>query len=193
MYSCTIHESFLVKHLFKYFAISFSGLFFLLLCLENSLYILDTSHFMGYGIWNCSFQLVGWLFIHLAVSLVLHFDDAQFISFSPLHRSCAVMKNPLPDLRPQRSSLLCVCVFSRSVVSETGALLFLFFFINLFYFLTLQYCIGFAIYQHDSSTGIHVFLYLCIRLWWALAAHTESVFSCDMWTLSGSTWNQFPD
>ena len=34
----------------------------------------------------------------------------------------------------------------------------LFFFFNiLFYFLTLQYCIGFAIYQHESATGIHVF------------------------------------
>ena len=26
-----------------------------------------------------------------------------------------------------------------------------------FHFLTLQYCIGFAIYQHASATGIHVF------------------------------------
>ena len=31
------------------------------------------------------------------------------------------------------------------------------FFKILFYFLTLQYCIGFAIYQHESATGIHVF------------------------------------
>ena len=31
------------------------------------------------------------------------------------------------------------------------------FFKILFYFLTLQYCIGFAIYQHESVTGIHVF------------------------------------
>jgi len=27
----------------------------------------------------------------------------------------------------------------------------------LFYFLTLQYCIGFAIYRNESTTGIHVF------------------------------------
>ena len=33
-------------------------------------------------------------------------------------------------------------------------LIYLFF---LFYFLTLQYCIGFVIYQHESATGIHVF------------------------------------
>ena len=32
-----------------------------------------------------------------------------------------------------------------------------FLFFILFYFLTLQYCIGFAIYQHESATGIHVF------------------------------------
>ena len=28
---------------------------------------------------------------------------------------------------------------------------------GIFFFLTLQYCIGFDIYQHESSTGIHVF------------------------------------
>ena len=30
-------------------------------------------------------------------------------------------------------------------------------FFFLFYFLTLQYCIGFAIYQNESATGTHVF------------------------------------
>ena len=37
-----------------------------------------------------------------------------------------------------------------------------YFFLNLikFNFLTLQYCIGFAIYQNESATGIHMFLIL---------------------------------
>ena len=34
---------------------------------------------------------------------------------------------------------------------------FCFVFKILFYFLTLQYCIGFALYQNESATGIHVF------------------------------------
>ena len=42
------------------------------------------------------------------------------------------------------------------IVCAFQVLFFLLLFI-LFYFLTLQYCIGFAIYQHESATGIHVF------------------------------------
>ena len=52
-------------------------------------------------------------------------------------------------------------MFSRSVyVVETVPCFFFFFFFYffiLFYFLNLQYCIGFAIYQNESATGIHVF------------------------------------
>ena len=44
------------------------------------------------------------------------------------------------------------------MIRELGNFSFLFFFI-LFY-LTLQYCIGFAIYQNESATGIHVFTIL---------------------------------
>ena len=31
------------------------------------------------------------------------------------------------------------------------------FFFKILFYLTLQYCIGFAIYQNESATGIHVF------------------------------------
>ena len=39
---------------------------------------------------------------------------------------------------------------------NASIIVFVFFFLILFYFLTLQYCIGFAIYQNESTTGIHV-------------------------------------
>ena len=36
-------------------------------------------------------------------------------------------------------------------------IIYMYFILFLFYFLTLQYCIGFAIYRNESATGIHVF------------------------------------
>ena len=41
---------------------------------------------------------------------------------------------------------------SSDIFSKLSTSLFYF-----FYFLTLQYCIGFAIYRNESATGIHVF------------------------------------
>ena len=48
-------------------------------------------------------------------------------------------------------------IWSSSERYEAARLFFFFTLFFKFYFLTLQYCIGFAIYQHGSATGIHVF------------------------------------
>ena len=46
--------------------------------------------------------------------------------------------------------------FSKVILFHCSYIIYSFFLLILFY-LTLQYCIGFAIYQNESATGIHVF------------------------------------
>ena len=50
---------------------------------------------------------------------------------------------------------LVICCWSETL-QFSFFLLFIYLLLLLFFF-TLQYCIGFAIYQHASTTGVHVF------------------------------------
>ena len=52
---------------------------------------------------------------------------------------------------------LIVCLFFCCFVLSLLSISFLFFFNLFFYFLTLQYCIGYVIHRNESATGIHVF------------------------------------
>ena len=62
---------------------------------------------------------------------------------SPLHQ---------PSLPGEQTSLCCHCLNENGKSTSKVKHFFKF----LFYFLTLQYCIGFAIYRNESATGIHV-------------------------------------
>ena len=62
--------------------------------------------------------------------------------------------------------------------------------------ITLQYCIGFAIYQHESTTGIHVLPILnpppsSFPLWslWVVPAHQPQASSIVHWTWTGDSFH----
>ena len=65
-----------------------------------------------------------------------------------------------------------------------------------FYFLTLQYCIGFAIYQNESATGIHVLpilnpppSFLPIPSLWVVAVHQPQASSIVHRTWTGNSFH----
>ena len=69
-----------------------------------------------------------------------------------------------------------------------------------FYFhwrlITLQYCIGFAIHQHESATGIHVFpilnpspSFLPVPSLWIVSVHQPQASSIMHWTCTGNSFH----
>ena len=70
------------------------------------------------------------------------------------------------------------------------------FYLFLFYVLTLQHCIGFAIYQHESITGIHMFPILnpppsslLVPSLWVIPVHQPQASSIVHWTWTGDSFH----
>ena len=86
---------------------------------------------------------------------------------------------------------------ANSLLSELpGNPYILFFKYILFYFLTLQYCIGFAICQNESATGIHVFpilnpppFSLPIPTLWVIPVHQPQASSIVHRTWTGDSFH----
>ena len=82
---------------------------------------------------------------------------------------------------------------TNKYVTCTSFFLLVSFFFN---FLTLQYCIGFAIYQHESTAGIHVFpnlnpppSSLPVPSLWVVPVHQPQASSIMHWTWTGDSFH----
>ena len=90
-------------------------------------------------------------------------------------------------------------MFLKAIVmlySTSSELIYLLFFLILFYFLTLKYCIGFAIYRNESATGLHVFPILNpppsslpIPSLWVIPVHQPQASSIVLWTWTGNSFH----
>ena len=125
-------------------------------------------------------------------------------------QSCLTLCNPI-DCSPPGSSvpgilqariLEWVAIsFSRGSSQPRGwahiSLFFSFiYFFKILFYLTLQYCIGFAIYQNESATGIHAFpilnpppTSLPIPSLWVVPAHQPQASSTVHQTWTGDSFH----
>ena len=113
--------------------------------------------------WCCCFSICSNNSVTVILNAEQRFLSTDFSMFHLLPGCNQALEN---SILPTHVSFYHPCHWANAVpfgqvmflmsIALWSCLWFLFFFLILFY-LTLQYCIGFAIYKNESATGIHVF------------------------------------